>query len=158
MTATQTLAKELGPDGIRVNSVVPGYIWSDKMEAYFRTSRSEQRRSYEEVHAEVAARTALNHIPDSAEIADAVLFFASDLSRGVHRTGARRERRALLPLGGNRLRGRAGVRRARGCGSGCELRPIGRVAAGVPGASVLPEAASLPGPSHPPGWRLPVGP
>jgi NAD(P)-dependent dehydrogenase (short-subunit alcohol dehydrogenase family) len=82
MTATQTLAKEVGPDGIRVNSVVPGYIWSDKMEAYFQHLANEQGRKYEEVHAEVANKTALHHIPDSAEIADAVLFFASDLSRG----------------------------------------------------------------------------
>ena len=82
MTATQTLAKEVGPDGIRVNSVVPGYIWSDKMEAYFRRLAQEQGRTYEDVHAEVSAKTALRRIPDSAEIADAVLFFASDLSRG----------------------------------------------------------------------------
>src|SRR5262245_29326310 len=82
MTATQTLAKEVGEHGIRVNSVVPGYIWSDKMEAYFPLMATEQRRSYEEVHAEISARTALHHIPESSEIADAVLFFASDLSRG----------------------------------------------------------------------------
>jgi NAD(P)-dependent dehydrogenase (short-subunit alcohol dehydrogenase family) len=82
MTATQTLAKEVGPDGIRVNSVVPGYIWSDKMEAYFRHLAQEQQRSYEAVHAEVANKTALHHIPESSEIADAVLFFASELSRG----------------------------------------------------------------------------
>jgi NAD(P)-dependent dehydrogenase (short-subunit alcohol dehydrogenase family) len=82
MTATQTLAKEVGPDRIRVNSVVPGYIWSDKMEAYFRHLAREQGRDYEAVHAEIANRTALRRIPDSTEIADAVLFFASDLSRG----------------------------------------------------------------------------
>jgi NAD(P)-dependent dehydrogenase (short-subunit alcohol dehydrogenase family) len=82
MTATQTLAKEVGPAGIRVNSVVPGYIWSDKMEAYFRRLAQEQARTYEEIHAEVSAKTALHRIPESAEIADAVLFFASDLSRG----------------------------------------------------------------------------
>ena len=82
MTATQTLAKEVGEHGIRVNSVVPGYIWSDKMEAYFRHLATEQGRKYEEVHAEISARTALHHIPESSEIADAVLFFASDLSRG----------------------------------------------------------------------------
>ena len=81
MTATQTLAKEVGPDGIRVNSVVPGYIWSDKMEAYFKQMAEQQERSYDEVHREVAAKTALHHIPDSTEIADAVVFFASDLSR-----------------------------------------------------------------------------
>lgn len=82
MTATQTLAKEVGPDGIRVNSVVPGYIWSDKMEAYFRHLAREQGRDYDAVRADIANRTALRRIPDSSEIADAVLFFASDLSRG----------------------------------------------------------------------------
>jgi NAD(P)-dependent dehydrogenase (short-subunit alcohol dehydrogenase family) len=82
LTATQTLAKEVGPDGIRVNSVVPGYIWSAKMEAHFRHLATQQHRSFEAVHDEVTKQTALHHIPDSAEIADAVLFFASDLSRG----------------------------------------------------------------------------
>jgi NAD(P)-dependent dehydrogenase (short-subunit alcohol dehydrogenase family) len=81
MTATQTLAKEVGPYGIRVNSVVPGFIWSDKMEAYFKHLAKEQNRSYDEVREEITAQTALRHIPDSTEIADAVVFFASDLSR-----------------------------------------------------------------------------
>jgi len=82
LTASQTLAKEVGPDGIRVNSVVPGYIWSEKMEAYFHHLAKEQGRTFEEVRDDVRKQTALHHIPDSAEIADAVLFFASDLSRG----------------------------------------------------------------------------
>ena len=81
MTATQTLAKEVGPDGIRVNSIVPGYIWSDKMEAYFRHLAQQQNRSYEGVQNEITERSALHRIPTSAEIADAVVFFASDLSR-----------------------------------------------------------------------------
>jgi NAD(P)-dependent dehydrogenase (short-subunit alcohol dehydrogenase family) len=83
MTATQTLAKEVGKDHIRVNSVVPGYIWSEKLEAYFRHLAKEQGRSYEQVLDDIAGRTALHHIPDSAEVADAVLFFASDLSRAI---------------------------------------------------------------------------
>jgi NAD(P)-dependent dehydrogenase (short-subunit alcohol dehydrogenase family) len=83
LTTARTLAKELGPDGIRVNSVVPGYIWSAKMEAYFRRLATERGVSYEAVHADVASRTALRHIPDSAEVAEAVLFFASDLARAV---------------------------------------------------------------------------
>jgi len=83
MTATQTLAKEVGKDHVRVNSVVPGYIWSDKLEAYFRHLAKEQSRTYEQVFEEIAGRTALHHIPDSAEVADAVLFFASDLSRAI---------------------------------------------------------------------------
>ena len=83
MIATQTLAKEVGVYGIRVNSVVPGYIWSPKLAAYFAQLAKAQGTTAEAVKAEVASRTALNHIPDSAEIADAVVFFASDLSRVV---------------------------------------------------------------------------
>jgi NAD(P)-dependent dehydrogenase (short-subunit alcohol dehydrogenase family) len=83
MTAAQTLARELGADGIRVNSVVPGYIWSDKMEGYFHYLAKAEGRTYDQVHADITSRTALRHIPDSAEIADTVVFFASDLSRVV---------------------------------------------------------------------------
>jgi NAD(P)-dependent dehydrogenase (short-subunit alcohol dehydrogenase family) len=83
MVATQTLAKELGPYKIRVNSVVPGYIWSEKLEGYFKILASQQGKSAEEVYRDIASRTCLEHIPDSAEIADTVVFFASDLSRVV---------------------------------------------------------------------------
>ncbi len=83
MIASQTLAKELGPYKIRVNSVVPGYIWSDKLAGYFRYLAKQQGRTYEEVHKEISERTALHHIPDSEEIADTVVFFASDMSRAV---------------------------------------------------------------------------
>jgi NAD(P)-dependent dehydrogenase (short-subunit alcohol dehydrogenase family) len=83
LTAAQTLAQELGPSGIRVNSVVPGYIWSDKLAGYFRQLAQQRGTTFEAVKDEIASRTALHHIPDSAEIADAVLFFASDLSRAI---------------------------------------------------------------------------
>ena len=83
LTAAQTMARELGQYGIRVNSVVPGYIWSDKMKAYFEFLAGQQGTTPEAVKADISSRTALNHIPDSAEIADTVVFFASDLSRVV---------------------------------------------------------------------------
>ena len=83
MTATQTMAKELGPHGIRVNSVVPGYIWGPNLERYFTQLAAQQGTTPEAVRAEIASRTAMNHIPTSEEIADAVVFFASDLSRAV---------------------------------------------------------------------------
>jgi NAD(P)-dependent dehydrogenase (short-subunit alcohol dehydrogenase family) len=83
MGAAQTLAKEVGKYKIRVNSVVPGYIWSDKLAGYFRYLANQQNRTYEAVFEEISARAALHHIPTSEEIADAVLFFASDLSRAI---------------------------------------------------------------------------
>ena len=83
MTVVQTLAKELGAHGIRVNSVVPGYIWGPALSRYFEHLAAERGVTPDAVYAEVASRTALNHIPDSDEIADAVVFLASDLSRAV---------------------------------------------------------------------------
>ncbi len=83
MVAAQTLARELGPYGIRVNSVVPGYIWSEKLAGYFRYLARQQNRTYEEVHAEITGRTALRHIPEPDEIAGAIVFLASDLSRAI---------------------------------------------------------------------------
>jgi NAD(P)-dependent dehydrogenase (short-subunit alcohol dehydrogenase family) len=83
MIAAQTLAKELGRDKIRVNTVVPGYIWGPALQGYFKLLAQQQATTPDAVYAEIASRTALNHIPTSAEIADAVIFFASDLSRAI---------------------------------------------------------------------------
>jgi NAD(P)-dependent dehydrogenase (short-subunit alcohol dehydrogenase family) len=83
LTVVQTMAKELGAYGIRVNSVVPGYIWGPALEGYFRQLAAQEGTTPEAVYAEIASRTALNRIPDSDQIADAVVFFASDLARAV---------------------------------------------------------------------------
>jgi len=83
LSAVQTMAKELGASKIRVNSIVPGYIWGPALQGYFKQLAAQQGTTPEAVYAEVASRTALNHIPDSDEIAAAVLFFACDLSRAV---------------------------------------------------------------------------
>ncbi len=82
-TAAQTLARELGPAGIRVNSVVPGYIWGPAVQAYFRKIAEERGTTPEAVYAEVAMRTALHRIPTSDEIAGAVVFLASDLASAI---------------------------------------------------------------------------
>lgn len=83
LSASRTLARELGGFGIRVNSVVPGYIWGPSLEWYFGELAKQQGCTPEEVYAGVASETCLNHIPTSAEIAGAVVFLASDLSRVV---------------------------------------------------------------------------
>ena len=83
MAATQTLAREVGPHGIRVNSVVPGYIWGPSLESYFKQQAKQRGIDPQQVYDEVAAGIALGKIPDSEEISGAVVFFASDLSRAV---------------------------------------------------------------------------
>jgi len=80
LAASQTLARELGPAGIRVNSVLPGYIWGPALEGYFAQQAQARGVAPQVVYDEVAREIALGRIPTSEEVARAVLFFASDLS------------------------------------------------------------------------------
>ncbi|HET6950650.1 MAG TPA: SDR family oxidoreductase, partial [Acidimicrobiales bacterium] len=80
---TKVLAAELGEYGIRVNGVHPGYIWGDSVAAYFDHLARKKGITPEEQYREVAGETALGYLPHSSEIAEAVLFFASDMSGPV---------------------------------------------------------------------------
>lgn len=86
LALAQSLATELGPQGVRVNSVAPGYIYADNLKWYFDYQAEERGIRHEEVYAETAATTDLRRLPEPDEIADTVVFFASPLSRIV--TGA----------------------------------------------------------------------
>jgi NAD(P)-dependent dehydrogenase (short-subunit alcohol dehydrogenase family) len=83
ISTARVLAKELGDYQIRVNSVVPGYIWGPSVEWYFNELAKQRGCSFEEIYDSVASETCLHHLPTSAEIADTVVFFASDMSRAV---------------------------------------------------------------------------
>lgn len=78
-----SLATELGPRGIRVNSVAPSYIYEDVNKAYFDWLASESGRTHEEVYAEKAAPTDLQRLATADEVARATLFLASDLASAV---------------------------------------------------------------------------
>ena len=78
-----SLATELGPRGIRVNSVAPSYIYEDVNKAYFDWLASESGRTHEEVYAEKAAVTDLKRLATPEEVARTALFLASDLASAV---------------------------------------------------------------------------
>ena len=80
---SSSLATELGPRGIRVNSVAPSYIYEDVNRAYFDWLASESGRTHEEVYAEKAAPTDLKRLALPDEVAKAALFFATDLASAV---------------------------------------------------------------------------
>jgi NAD(P)-dependent dehydrogenase (short-subunit alcohol dehydrogenase family) len=78
-----SLATELGPRGIRVNSVAPSYIYEDVNKAYFDWIAQESGRTHEEVYAEKAEPTDLKRLANPDEVANAALFLASDLASAV---------------------------------------------------------------------------
>jgi NAD(P)-dependent dehydrogenase (short-subunit alcohol dehydrogenase family) len=80
MTAAQVLAKELGPHKIRVNSIVPGWMWGPSVEGYFTMMESQTGKSSKESYDEVASAIPLGEIPTDDDTANAAVFFASDLS------------------------------------------------------------------------------
>jgi NAD(P)-dependent dehydrogenase (short-subunit alcohol dehydrogenase family) len=82
-TATQTLARELGQYGIRVNGIHPGYIWGSSVEWYLNHLAEQNGTSFDEEYAKIADQTCLGYITPSSEIAGSVVFFASELSRPV---------------------------------------------------------------------------
>ncbi|PTW62036.1 3-oxoacyl-[acyl-carrier protein] reductase [Breoghania corrubedonensis] len=66
---TRSMARELGPLNIRVNSIVPGFFATDLV-----ASLNESRRD------RIARRTPLHRLSDVEQVADAVMFLASDAS------------------------------------------------------------------------------
>ncbi|MGB3697184.1 MAG: SDR family oxidoreductase [Gordonia sp. (in: high G+C Gram-positive bacteria)] len=83
LAMSQTLATELGGAGIRVNSVAPGYIWDDQLKWYFGQVAEKYGITAEQVYEQTAARSDLKRLPEPDEIADAVLFLASDMARAI---------------------------------------------------------------------------
>jgi NAD(P)-dependent dehydrogenase (short-subunit alcohol dehydrogenase family) len=82
-TATRTLARELGRHGVRVNGIHPSYIWGKSVEWYINHLADERGVDFQTVYDEFAGKNCLKYLPSSAEIAGAVVFFASPLSKAV---------------------------------------------------------------------------
>ena len=83
LSLARTLAIELGPRGIRVNSVLPGYVLGPSLEVYFQWQASDQGRTRQDIHDDIANETALKRLVTPEDIANAILFLASPLANGI---------------------------------------------------------------------------
>lgn len=79
----RTLAWEQGSRGIRVNSVLPGYVEGNNLDYYFQWQSRETGRSVDAIRAELYEETALKRIVTPEDVAGAILFLASDLAHGI---------------------------------------------------------------------------
>lgn len=80
------LAKEVGLDNIRVNSVHMGWMWGAPVQGYMEWQAQELKVPVEQLKAQVAASIPLGRIPTDDECARAALFLVSDYASAV--TGA----------------------------------------------------------------------
>ncbi len=83
LAMAQSLASELGSQGIRVNSVAPGHIWGDSLQWYFGYLAKKRGVDAQDIYDETAANTDLRRLPEPDEVADAVVFLASPLARAI---------------------------------------------------------------------------
>jgi NAD(P)-dependent dehydrogenase (short-subunit alcohol dehydrogenase family) len=80
------LAKELGPDGIRVNTVHMGWMWGAPVQGYMESQAKEYGVPLEQLVQQVAVNIPIGRIPTDDECARAALFLVSDYASAV--TGA----------------------------------------------------------------------
>ncbi len=92
----RTLARELGPRGIRVNGILPGYIGTDRLVDVFADAARRRGTSPEVERAALEGEIPLGRVGTPEELARAVVFLGSELSAYV--SGA------LLPVDGGLLR------------------------------------------------------
>jgi NAD(P)-dependent dehydrogenase (short-subunit alcohol dehydrogenase family) len=83
ITLTRSLATELAPDHIRVNAVVPGWIWGPNVQLYVDWQTQSRGITPEAVIAEITAEIPLGEVPPQEDIAESIVFFASGMSRMI---------------------------------------------------------------------------
>ncbi len=77
---TQSLAREVGPFNIRVNAVCPGAVESQMNTDTMARDARRYGITLEDVEQRILSRTALGRLVQPGDVADAVVFLASDLS------------------------------------------------------------------------------
>jgi NAD(P)-dependent dehydrogenase (short-subunit alcohol dehydrogenase family) len=82
-TFTQAVAAEVGPKGIRCNCVVPGSIDTELWRGYVARSATEEGVDYDTRRSQLVAATAIRDISTTDDVANLVLFLASDESRTI---------------------------------------------------------------------------
>jgi len=77
------LASELGPKKIRVNSIIPTWMWGPPVKGWVRWQAKERGLSEEAIKAELEGLFALREIPADDDVAEAVVLFLSERMKMV---------------------------------------------------------------------------
>jgi NAD(P)-dependent dehydrogenase (short-subunit alcohol dehydrogenase family) len=80
---TKSLSIELGGDGIRVNAILPGAVDGPRIQAVIAAKAKVLGKPVEEMTRAYTSQAALGRMVTSRDVANMVLFAASDLARNV---------------------------------------------------------------------------
>ncbi len=80
---TQSLAKELGPAGIRVNAILPGIIRGPRMEGVIRARAGQVGVAYEAMEQEYLNRISLRRMTGPEDVAATILFLLSPAGANI---------------------------------------------------------------------------
>ncbi len=92
---SKTLATELGPFGITVNNVLPGFTKTSRLESLFDSKSRASGKSLEEIEAEVVAQIPARRVGVAEEFGAAVAFLCSPAAAYINGIN--------LPVDGGRL-------------------------------------------------------
>lgn len=81
--AMRHLAHEVGPDGVRVNEIAPGWMWGPPVEGYVGMVAQQRGATHDEVLSELTAPMALKRMATDGDVAEAIAFFASERAAGI---------------------------------------------------------------------------
>lgn len=93
---TKSLANELGPDGIRVNSILPGWTRTERVDELMGERALAQDISVDEAIAERASGTPLRRMGEPEEFANVAVFMCSPAAGYLHG--------AMIPVDGGATR------------------------------------------------------
>ncbi|MER5497191.1 MULTISPECIES: SDR family oxidoreductase [unclassified Streptomyces] len=82
-SAMYSMAREFGPHRIRVNTVLPGWMWGPPVQAYVRSTARAEGTSEAEVLSGLTERMALPEPATDGDVAEAAVFLASDRARAI---------------------------------------------------------------------------
>ncbi|MFJ8075377.1 SDR family oxidoreductase [Streptomyces sp. NPDC096176] len=82
-SAMYSLARELGPHRIRVNTVLPGWMWGPPVQAYVQFTALTEGAPESEVLGRLTERMALPELATDQDVAQAATFLASDRARSI---------------------------------------------------------------------------
>jgi NAD(P)-dependent dehydrogenase (short-subunit alcohol dehydrogenase family) len=97
LSAMYYLAKELGPDRIRVNMVVPSWMWGPPVEGFVKMRAKSEGLSEDDVVKDITRNIPLGEIVPDEDVAEVACLLASERTRSI--TG-----QALMVNGGELMR------------------------------------------------------